>query len=81
MDVSIIQPVREAFRDESFPGRPIRQELNENRPGGFPLGGCGQVPARAYQATTPPARAAESRGAGFMYPGRFGAWREVIYPW
>jgi hypothetical protein len=48
---------------------------------GFLLGGCGRVPARAYQATTPRAKAAESPGAGFMYPGRFGAWREVIYPW
>jgi hypothetical protein len=46
-----------------------------------PWDGCGHVPARAYQATTPLARAAENRGAGFMYPGRFGAWREVMYPW
>ena len=46
--------------------------------GDFSLGRLRQVPARAYQATTPPARAAGSRGAGFMYPGRFGAWRKVI---
>ena len=36
---------------------------------------------RAYQATTPPVKAAESGGTGFMYPARFGAWREVMYPW
>jgi hypothetical protein len=73
MDVSIIQPVQEAFRDESFPGRSIRLEVNETARRDFPWGGCGQLPARAYQATTPPARTAESRDAGFMYPGRFGA--------
>jgi hypothetical protein len=46
----------------------------------FPWGGCRQVPARAYPATTPPVMAARSRDAGFMYPSRFGAWRVVIYP-
>jgi hypothetical protein len=75
MDVSIIQPVREAFRTVNS------SEVNENRPGGtFPWGGCGQVPVRAYPATTPPVRAAGSRGAGFMDPGRFGAWRVVMHP-
>jgi len=77
MDVSIIQPVREAFRDGQFV-----PEVNENRPGGtFPGAAAGQVPVRAYPATTPPVRAAESRGAGFMDPGRFGAWRVVMHPW
>jgi hypothetical protein len=45
MEVSIIQPVREASGTRAFPGRPIRQELNENRPGGFPLG---RLRASAY---------------------------------
>src|SRR6266487_454947 len=64
-----------------FPGWSIRLEVNENRPGGtFPGAAAGQVPVRAYPATTPPVRAAESRGAGFMDPGRFGAWRVVMHP-
>jgi len=49
MDVSIIQPVREAFRDESFPGRSIRPEVNETAPEGLPLGrlratACSRLP-------------------------------------
>jgi len=50
-------------------------------PEGLPWGGCGQVPVSAYPATTPPVRATESRGTGFMGPGRFGAWRVVMHPW
>jgi hypothetical protein len=38
VDVSIIQPVREAFRDERFWGRSIRPEVNETAPEGLSPG-------------------------------------------
>ena len=49
-------------------------------PVGTSHGAAGRrVPVRAYPATTPPVRAARSRDAGFMYPGRCGVWRVVMF--
>src|SRR6266576_7250304 len=50
-------------------------------PRGFPWGGCGHIPLHAYPATTLPAWVAGNCDAGFICPGRFGAWRVVMYPW